>query len=60
MKLPTWFLQLALGGAITVLVGLESWTLNAVVDLKVEVAALKSAVNHNQTNIAQNEQQPIR
>ena len=49
MKIPMAIISCFLGA----LVLLEAWTLNAVVELKTEVAAIKALVNNNQKNLAQ-------
>ena len=51
MKIPVFILTLAASAAFA----MQAWTLNAVVDLKADVAALKaiSVQNHNH-NLTQN------
>jgi hypothetical protein len=50
MKIPVFIITLA----VAALIALQGWTLNAVVDLKSDVAALKSILSVNHNTIAKN------
>lgn len=43
MKVPTWILQAVLAAALAG----EAWIVKTVIDMKVEIAEIKTAVNHN-------------
>jgi hypothetical protein len=52
MKIPTFILTLVGTAALA----MQAWTMNAVVELKMEVSALKAtfSANHNNHNLTQN------
>ena len=51
MKIPDSIAAILISFLLTVLLAVSGWTLKAVVDIKVDVAALKAVVNqqHNTT-----------
>lgn len=49
MKIPTWLASIL----VTAIVGLQCWTLNEIVSLKISVAALSERVNQATNHLVQ-------
>jgi hypothetical protein len=54
MRIPVFLISLVLGGLLTILISLEAWTLNEIVNLKTTVATLSAKLEPTK-QVASNE-----